>query len=461
MPFEEKFDGEDWKLLEDALRSAFPKLSDLTQMVKHHLDQHFSDISLPENLKDAVFNLVEWASSHGELKQLVDGAWQENPGNPELQIFRLYYLLKSAGFLLTDLLPLYHQSLQAPHKRYYRADGPFDIFSLVQNLGQLPIAQPENNLPLLRFAGLLAKHSKAQDFIPQAQLVEWMNTVAKHHKLPENAVADYLQTGQFGSVQHTALWVIVEPSNLEHTQFNITIYSVATDHQYTLCYKAEDQDLSYLPSALLEVLNELADQNDDRGSLQVEFFLPFDLLIRPIDQSRLPLPFSKPDLHPKLCAKYGVIMRPLARVQNPILYIDSQRQWALLEACQDVQQQIEHFKAISHRELPALTTERRKWLKNWICIGLHEIPDQDRTTVDLLEDMIAAGLPIIIWLRQAGKINDLEDLANQHGLIGLPESVQAIRQAACETDGQHSGNYLSLIWDDPNHRPPRYLLRFA
>ncbi len=78
---------EEYQELEFALLSAFPQKDNLKQMVRHQLDQRLETIVGGENQSIVIFNLIEWAETQGKLPELITGAHQENPGNPELQEF--------------------------------------------------------------------------------------------------------------------------------------------------------------------------------------------------------------------------------------------------------------------------------------------------------------------------------------------------------------------------------------
>jgi hypothetical protein len=77
---------EQYKALLQALCSAFSSDS-LDQMVEFSLEQKLDEITLGANLSRRVFDLIGWAQRQGKLKELIAGARNENPGNPELKAF--------------------------------------------------------------------------------------------------------------------------------------------------------------------------------------------------------------------------------------------------------------------------------------------------------------------------------------------------------------------------------------
>jgi tetratricopeptide (TPR) repeat protein len=83
-----RLSGQQAKQLERALMSAFPSIDDLARVVRFGLDKNLSEISESGSLKDTVFQLIQWAEAQGRVKDLIEAAYAENPGNPELQLVK-------------------------------------------------------------------------------------------------------------------------------------------------------------------------------------------------------------------------------------------------------------------------------------------------------------------------------------------------------------------------------------
>lgn len=75
------------KALNEALLSAYPKLDELTRMVRLELGENLDAIVEKGTLKNTIFGLIEWAEATGHLIALVQGAHQYNRGNPKLVAF--------------------------------------------------------------------------------------------------------------------------------------------------------------------------------------------------------------------------------------------------------------------------------------------------------------------------------------------------------------------------------------
>ncbi|HKZ00671.1 MAG TPA: effector-associated domain EAD1-containing protein [Pyrinomonadaceae bacterium] len=79
--------GEQAAQLQRALTSAFPRPRDLEQMVRFRLNENLAEITEGGSLADLTFSLIKWAESVGRTEELVKGAINERPRNPDLQGF--------------------------------------------------------------------------------------------------------------------------------------------------------------------------------------------------------------------------------------------------------------------------------------------------------------------------------------------------------------------------------------
>lgn len=70
------------KLL-SALLFAFPSIEELERFARFRLDKNIHEIG-HGNLNNYGYKLVQWAESQGKIEQLIRGARQSNPGNPDL-----------------------------------------------------------------------------------------------------------------------------------------------------------------------------------------------------------------------------------------------------------------------------------------------------------------------------------------------------------------------------------------
>jgi 5'-methylthioadenosine/S-adenosylhomocysteine nucleosidase len=76
--------GPQLRQLSEALLSAFPMRSALAQMVLIGLDKNLDAIAGEGSLTSVVFELIQWAESHGRRADLLNAARAQNPDNPQL-----------------------------------------------------------------------------------------------------------------------------------------------------------------------------------------------------------------------------------------------------------------------------------------------------------------------------------------------------------------------------------------
>ncbi|MGH2533846.1 MAG: effector-associated domain EAD1-containing protein [Thermomicrobiales bacterium] len=82
-----KLTGGQYDQLTDALLDAFPSLGRLRRMVRTGLGRSLDEITLGDNLRELVEELVDAAESEGWTAELVEAARASNPGNPMLFAF--------------------------------------------------------------------------------------------------------------------------------------------------------------------------------------------------------------------------------------------------------------------------------------------------------------------------------------------------------------------------------------
>jgi hypothetical protein len=82
--------GSHQERLSQALLSAFPEVASLRRMVRFKLDRNLDDFT-DGPLRDRVFQLIREAEREGWTHALIQGAAQDNPGNPRLRAFVLEY----------------------------------------------------------------------------------------------------------------------------------------------------------------------------------------------------------------------------------------------------------------------------------------------------------------------------------------------------------------------------------
>jgi predicted DsbA family dithiol-disulfide isomerase len=87
-----KLGGAQLQQILSALISAYPTVSALDRMASFGLNENLQAIAGSGNLTDVGFELIRWAQAQGRLEELVREAYEQNPGNRDLQAVAGWFL---------------------------------------------------------------------------------------------------------------------------------------------------------------------------------------------------------------------------------------------------------------------------------------------------------------------------------------------------------------------------------
>lgn len=82
----QRLTGRQLAALQDALLQAFNR-STLAQMLTFQMNVRLDEIAGQSNMQEVVFDLLQWATSHGRAEELYKAARTANPGNEPLRAF--------------------------------------------------------------------------------------------------------------------------------------------------------------------------------------------------------------------------------------------------------------------------------------------------------------------------------------------------------------------------------------
>jgi formylglycine-generating enzyme required for sulfatase activity len=77
--------GETIRKIREAIKSAFPNRDELVMMLRMELDIPESEVPDGSNYNLVVFNLIQQLERQNRIPQLIQGALNERPGNPDVQ----------------------------------------------------------------------------------------------------------------------------------------------------------------------------------------------------------------------------------------------------------------------------------------------------------------------------------------------------------------------------------------
>ncbi len=134
--------GKQAQELHEALLSAFPSASYLSQMVRFQLGENLDRIAYGNNLSELVFNLIQFYESQGRLDKFIRAAQEANPYNSELLRFakknNLYFQSSDSSLQKNVEVPLESQLVIREFiEKYYSQEEPtLDLSN--QGIEELP-----------------------------------------------------------------------------------------------------------------------------------------------------------------------------------------------------------------------------------------------------------------------------------------------------------------------------------
>ncbi|MBD2261110.1 trypsin-like peptidase domain-containing protein [Pseudanabaena sp. FACHB-2040] len=212
-----------------------------------------------------------------------------------------------------------------------------------------------------------------------------------------------------------------------------------------------------IPAMIASYLDQVGRRGIDLQNLTVEFFLPFSLINRDVEQCCIPAEFGFPKplgIDEDCC---HVVLRSQERLEFARGLAAWQSKWKQLD---DNGQQ----KAMNLfiRDETASPKQLQKALQTAFGLKLTRLPKA--TNQGEIGLLLATGTPAAIWIRSSAE-HSWEELVDTQVLSGslgqVPNQVLALRRNTLELDEEDDlemslelGHHLSFLWEDPHRRPP-------
>ncbi|GAA3249454.1 hypothetical protein ACFO1B_52805 [Dactylosporangium siamense] len=214
-----------------------------------------------------------------------------------------------------------------------------------------------------------------------------------------------------------------------------------------------------------KLLGQLAQKlpRDDAAAMTVEFVLPWTLLDHPVEGWTANEVYRTP-----IGEQHPVVVRPLERVIDGVVWESVLTRWARFDAAnRDRTASAIWLVRDGHRRPPgaayinepADAKQLASMLRDredvsCLCLAYPFNHARDSSGGGV-HSAIAAGVPVVLWLRDRSDPAPLEALVRETGMAGsldgLPGAVRKYRiRAAADNDSQRS---MVLVWDDPNQPP--------
>ncbi|MEA5464605.1 VMAP-C domain-containing protein [Leptothoe sp. PORK10 BA2] len=350
---------------------------------------------------------------------------------------------------------------------------PGDIKVLVNRLDKCSQSDTEAPYePLIMFVGELL----LRDDLHISGLQEWLaNELAM---LPEVLTTDECldQIAAYQQEQQDVLsCFLVRVSEVvqKSAQDNQRVYSVrgwyiADIGQYRLNLgSAEnvylpkdtpDKPLTFKVDEIEPTVRKLITSCADKFSAlpkSLHIFLPSELMDLPVD-SWCSLPEEDPEETLGMSHEDGVFLRSNDRLSNRRVDRSKwKRRWELVQQCTSSSNQ--YFLLSDCTDISALNRQlRKKQNQRMFGVKLTTVPTPAGASKNHIFTLLSrSAMPSAVWLRQLQSGVTCEDCLNELldscSLQEIPGTVFDRR-----LDGDHIGQYLSLMWDDPYLLPPDF-----
>ena len=448
--------------LRAALLSAFPQPPLLDLMIQDALGKDLNQITQGQPTYDlTVQDLVKWADSQGRLRELVIGASQKNPGNPELKAFSQVFLDNTLRELFSLLSPINFDTVSNAYQSCCegrRRETPATLSALIARLNEI-LGEPDEPKPLWRFVSLLIQErSLASD--QQQALRTWAEAQGISPDIAIREPETYLMVKvQPRSVNNPSLGYLVSAAivkdpdpfeqNAELIPTPITI-PIPPDPKSAPGYT--ETDLPCLLDALITICG--IEHGVPLTDLTVQWFLPIELMNLPVEHWQIRIG-RREHCNGGRCR--AAIIRSFDRHFLPDYQVvsgDWKKYWRRLLTC---------LESYSTQSLDALDLRTGcteiAWSQAQV-VGCRFIADGDQQQQeDLWDDLLSQGVPIALWIRQPGASTQdgatVMQAVIDRPLRELPLSLTEQRRAALargsdSTPAPLSGAaHLSLLWDNP------------
>ncbi|KST64957.1 VMAP-C domain-containing protein [Mastigocoleus testarum] len=502
-----KLSGQEIGRLRDAIISAFPDKPSLEMMVAIELDENLDEIAGGNNFKAIVFNLIKkWAEPKGKLKNLVEGACKENPGNHDLKSIRRELFPKLSDSI--NLKNKFSTISRQQWKDLCLIIAYIDL-ALLKNicritlennskfqdiLGNLPeLIKPENlgifktifldkypknnrDIPtIIEFVERLTKEQEISTNIRE-QLNCWLNLIAKEFdiSLPCYEVQKLSQ----GTRINSYLLVTVTPNSSDkfYLQAELIPNYLPKETNSTSIKIEKNSNLPNIECSLSDIVDNIYNliriaktqylHKHRFYNLVIEVFLPLQLLDANLDLKDIPIGLK--DKTRPFGSEYKFLVRSLDRFISHDgeyfhrLYSRWEKLNYWMKNClseRDIENNIHHISQVDDCNWEEIETEleieEKLGVKITCCL-----PESKFDREDLFITILRGGVPIFLWTRRGlpdieYEINKLLDINFFKDEFTWTELVWKLRKRAhAKRDKENYLGYnLGFLCDNP-HRVP-------
>ena len=270
------------------------------------------------------------------------------------------------------------------------------------------------------------------------QLQTWLNLACENKNIPLKSLS--YQTENKSICQPTSHALIeIYPIQKGSHFCNADVWLHPSSDFGCILSRDKDHPLDINNSeSVTEFIDELIETlPDDQQSIQLEFFLPLDLI-------NLGVGNWEDEDEDKIISRYCTVIRSWERIRGKKKY---RAFWSTIDY-QDTRKLQECFDFVTSNDFDS------KDIQACSNIALTFSPLDRKSFIRILKD----GLPVLLWSRVKQKEADITSHYEQHlhsvNFQTLPSKLQQLQNGAIRNKDTNSiNNHLSLLWDDKERLP--------
>ncbi|KAA2261761.1 hypothetical protein F0L68_15200 [Solihabitans fulvus] len=312
--------------------------------------------------------------------------------------------------------------------------------------------------PLLVFVDFLAHQV---DAVRSAEHHRWLDQVGDRVELATSGLRDLCvaATARLDQAQQHYFVVQLQPDGVDPTSY---LLSVWLQHHRTIEEPLHRDDTPLTLAEIVERLPDLLSQAHSAagvggGELILEFILPRSLIGQPVDQWQVDRVFPH-----RIGTSHPVVVRSLDRLQKRELHNEWQRKWRWLTV-HGHREDPDAIYWLHHQGVrpPALRAGLLRGVPPVALAMAFPPEDKHELIADELTAALYAGMPIVLWCRNAllrqRFEREIRETLTGRGLTELPSQVLRMRREADEVEeSEPLGRHLTLLWDDADRIPESF-----
>ena len=430
------------------------------------------------------------AERENRVKFVMQVALREYGDNAELLRAVQYHRARESAFSedLRERLTLLASSLELTDEalgQFYTVSLPASFLldkhpilgSVIRQLSDIP-PQSDGTLVILGFTESLARYA---DRLGRASVAvalrAWIASAAKaagieSYRAEQVTVLDATME-ELDPSKDAYLIVELRPDLRTPTDFHLRRYLLSIlfwkrsdDAEYWYDDDAVSVPLRDVPEQVARALREHVGVLIREGfSLSIEFLVPYELVSQAMDQ------WDRPDSRirgRRFGMDHPLVVRSLDRIDDQMLWPRWRRQWQRFQETSITNGSEQVFWICdpgSCRPLDLyLALTGTGAADHTACLGL-TFPLNGQSREEIFWALLEAGTPVAIWPRASQAVpteaaecrSRIASTLAASTLRELPKRLQAVRQDAGH-NVEHLGNHLTLLWDDFDRIPPKYLM---